>query len=167
MSVWRRVTSTLAVALTLSAVLHVPSLTRGASACIVDVIAGESIRVDAVTVKKAYRVGDTAEIRFSVSRPGREDAAGLGVPVASPVSRPAPELEVGIFVTVGDEFVYAFGDPTDEQGRSSAKVDVPPVGAGIAAEVLAVAWKTQLQGPCFIVVEQGSIELERAFVVSK
>lgn len=155
------------LALSCLVAVHASPLSGTASACILDVIAVESISVDVASAKKAYRVGEVAEIQFSVSRPGREDAAGVGVAIASPVSRPASGMEIGVFITVGDEFVYAFGDPTDEQGRSSATVEVPPVGAGAAAEVLAVAWKTQLQGPCFIVVEQGTIELERAFVVVK
>lgn len=138
------------------------------AACTLDAITLKSLTVDVRSAKSSYTVGEVAEFALSVTRPGREDVVGLGVPVDAPTSSPAEGMHTGVVVSVGEEYVFEFGDPTDADGRATARVELaPPMPLGRPARVVALSWRTQVQGPCLVVSEHGSVELARAFTVTR
>lgn len=139
-----------------------------ARACVLDVIVLETFRVDIDAAEKRYGPGDTAAIGLTVTRPAREDPLGVGVPLDSPVSRPAEGIVSAVAVSVADEYLFAFADPTDAAGKATARVKIPSsTPTGKPVRVAAFAWKTQLDAPCSKVVEQGSIERDEAFEINQ
>lgn len=162
----RRVAATASVAALVTALTHI-SMPR-AQACVLDSIVLETLRVDLKPSSNTYRTGDVAEIDLRVDRPGREDPAGLGVPVDSPVSAPVEGASAGVTLMVADEFLFAFADPTDEIGKSRARVEIPTSApAGKPVHLAGFAWKKQVETPCSTVIEQGSAELNKAFEIRK
>jgi hypothetical protein len=158
--------ATASVVVLVTALTHV-SIPR-AHACVLDSIVLETLRVELEPSAKTYRSGDIAEIDLSVERPGREDPAGLGVPIDSPVSAPVEGASAGVTLTVADEYLFAFADPTDEIGKSRAKVEIPAsTPAGKPVRVAGFAWKKQVETPCSTVIEQGSAEMNKAFEIRK
>ena len=104
--------------------------------------------------KKTYRIGETAIVHATVTRPANEDPLGLGQQFEPPMSFPAEEVNVGIGLRVGDVFLFGFG-VTDADGKADLKIDIKsyaPTGKAIAD---GFAWKRQFEAPCANVEENG------------
>ena len=104
--------------------------------------------------KKVYRVGETAVVKATVTRPANEDPLGLGQDFDPPMSFPAEEVNVGIGLRVGDVFLFGFA-VTDANGRADIEIDIKsytPAGKAIAD---GFAWKRQVEQPCANVEENG------------
>ena len=117
-------------------------------------------------VKKTYKVGETAVVNATVTRPANEDPLGLGQDFDPPKSFPAEKVNVGIGIRVGDVFLFGFS-VTDANGKATLKVDIKsytPAGKAIAD---GFAWKRQLEQPCLTVEENGYIFAPGLFKVVK
>ena len=104
--------------------------------------------------KKTYKVGETAIIHATVTRPAHEDPLQLGVTFDPPESFPAEGVNVGIGVRVGDVFLFGF-DITDANGEADIKVKIQPYTSPGTALVDAFSWERQLETPCLTVEENG------------
>ena len=104
--------------------------------------------------KKTYRIGETAIIKATVTRPAHEDPFQLGVTFEPPQSYAAPDVNVGVGVRVGDVFLFGFGI-TDENGKADVKVKIQPYTRPGTAISDGFAWKRQLETPCLTVEENG------------
>lgn len=133
---------------------------------ILDSVFVESLSVTGKAAKKRYRRGQKAVINVSVSRPGREDPAGAGIPLDPPTSAPAADALVGIGVYVGDDFLFAHGI-TDSSGNAEIKLKIPrDVPTGVA-ELETYSWKLIANYSCGSAFEFGyNIDL-KAFRVVK
>jgi hypothetical protein len=116
--------------------------------------------------KKVYEVGDTAKFHMKVTRPGPRDPLGLGVNLDSPMHEPAPDVNVGIGLRIGQVFLFGIGT-TDEKGEATVGIKLLPYTPAGTASADAVAWKVQHQDPCFTVQEIEYASDPRAFRVER
>jgi hypothetical protein len=126
-----------------------------------------TLYIEMKTDKKVYKVGDTAKIEVTVTRPSDEDPAGQGVATPRPTSIPAEDITVGVGLRIGRVFLYGFGPPTDADGKTTVSIHIKPYAPAGKAIVDIFAWKTQLDTPCLIVEEQGYHSHPGAFAVKK
>ena len=138
----------------------------GGCAPILDSVFVETLSVAGKAAKKRYRRGQNAVIEVSVSRPGREDPAGAGIPLDGSASVPAAEALVGIGIYIGEAFLFGHGI-TDGSGKAEIKIEIPKdVPTGVA-EVESYSWKLLANYSCGSAFEFGyNIDLE-AFRVMK
>jgi hypothetical protein len=126
-----------------------------------------TLYIEMKTDKKVYKVGDTAKIEVTVTRPSDEDPAGQGVPTPRPTSIPAEDITVGVGLRIGQVFLYGFGAPTDADGKTTVPIRIKSYAPAGKAIVDVFAWKTTLDTPCLIVEEQGYRSNPGAFAVKK
>lgn len=113
---------------------------------------------------KAYRVGDTAKINVTVTRPAHEDPLGLGVEQEPPESFPAEEVNVGIGLRVGDVFLFGHAI-TDANGKATVKIKIKSYTPAGRASADAYAWKTTFETTCAKVEENGYTQKPDLFQV--
>ena len=104
--------------------------------------------------KPSYKVGDTAVINVTVTRPAHEDPLGQGIPIDPPESFPAEEVNVGIGLRIGDVFLFGHA-LTDAEGLAKVKIDIKSYTPAGKASADAYAWKTVQETPCAKVEENG------------
>jgi hypothetical protein len=82
----------------------------------------KTFTVKATTPKKAYRVGQIVPVTVTVTRPGKNDPADLGVPLPEQVALPVEDANVvlGLYAPVGFP-VGAYGK-TNADGKVTLKV---------------------------------------------
>jgi hypothetical protein len=104
--------------------------------------------------RKAYKVGQTAKLTATVTRPAHEDPFGQGVAFNPPASFPAEDVVVGVGLSIGNVYLYGHGT-TNARGKAVVKVKIasytPPGSA--AADVF--ARKTQVRTICASLEEVG------------
>jgi hypothetical protein len=114
--------------------------------------------------RKAYRIGQTAKMTATVTRPAHEDPFGQGVQFDPPASFPAEDVVVGVGLSVGDVYLYGHGT-TNAKGKALIKIKIarytPPGTA--AADVF--ARKTQVRTICASLEEVGYRRVPRLFNV--
>jgi hypothetical protein len=115
--------------------------------------------------KKVYAVGDVAKFHIKVSRPGRQDPVGLGVTFDPPHQEPAPDVGVGIGMSVGDVFLFGISR-TDEKGEAVVPVRIAEYAHPGWAAVDAIAWKTAAETVCATVQETGYVSKRRAIKIT-
>lgn len=80
--------------------------------------------------KKIYKRGDTVKVDVLVTRPGREDPAGLGIPLDIPERLPAEGVTVTTVLLVDPpQYPYA-QDVTGSDGTVSFKIKLPKKVSG-------------------------------------
>lgn len=104
--------------------------------------------------KPAYKVGDTAVVNVTVTRPAHEDPLGQGIPIDPPESFPAEDVNVGIGLRVGDVFLFGHA-LTNADGLAKVKIDIKSYTPAGKASADAYAWKTVQDTPCAKVEENG------------
>jgi len=130
----------------------------------IEVVSLRTFHLEVKPDKKVYRVGDTAKINVTVTRPAHEDPAGLGIPIDPPMSFPAEDVNVGIGLRVGD--VYLFGySRTNADGLAVVKVPIKSYTPAGKAMADAYAWKTVVDTTCAKVEENGYRQLPNLFTV--
>ena len=156
----------LSAAVILAAGLVAPS-TSSAGACgAMETVALRTFHLVVHSDKKAYKVGDTATIHVTVTRPAHEDPVGAGIYQEPPESFPAENVNVGIGLRVGDVFLFGHA-MTDAEGVAGVKVKLEswtPAGTAIAD---AFAWNTQADSPCARIEENGYQQKPNIFKVVK
>ena len=114
--------------------------------------------------KPSYKVGDTAVINVTVTRPAHEDPLGQGIPVDPPESFPAEEVNVGIGLRVGDVFLFGHA-LTNADGLAKVKIQIKDYTPAGKASADAYAWKTVQETPCAKVEENGYTNAPNLFTV--
>lgn len=114
--------------------------------------------------KRSYKVGDTAKVRVTVTRPAQEDPLGQGIPLSSPESFPAEDVNVGIGLRVGDVFLFGHS-VTDADGLAIVKVKIASYAPAGKASADAYAWKTAIDTPCMRVEENGYKPVPNIFTI--
>ena len=148
-----------ALAAVLIAVLLPTSTVSAATACSGRSGNGMVTRLRTFTVtakplKPKYRLGTTAKVEVTVTRPGQEDPFGNGVPLNSPVYLPAEGVDVAVGLYRGNFYMYGVG-VTDEDGKAIISVKLNPAAppGNVIGEVGARAYYNR--GGCPDIEEEG------------
>ena len=116
-----------------------------------------------VTYPKVAEIGSTITIKVKVTRPAKEDPAGLGIPMERPIVEPAEDVIVGVGLSIG--YVFLPGAAlTNEKGIAKVKIimqDYAPADKAVHMQVY--AWKVMQQTPCATVQEDGYKAVPKAF----
>jgi hypothetical protein len=126
----------------------------------------KTFTVKAKTPKKTYRVGQIVPVTVTVTRPGKEDPADLGVPMPDGVGLPVEDANVtlGLYAPVGFP-VGAYGK-TNADGKVVLKVKA--AAKLVRSFVLeARADKRYMTSPvgCVDPVEEGTVTQHEPFDV--
>lgn len=132
----------------------------------IEVVALRTYHLEVEPTKKAYRVGETAQINVTVTRPAHEDPAGQGIPIDPPESFPAEGVNVGIGLRIGDVFLFGHS-VTDSEGLAKVRIPIKSYTPAGKAMADAYAWKTAADTPCLRVEENGYRQLPDLFTVFK
>ncbi|HEY7875252.1 MAG TPA: hypothetical protein VIG64_09025 [Actinomycetota bacterium] len=120
--------------------------------------------------KKSYRVGETAKLDITVTRPSHQDPAtdeGNELPVEPPVVQPGSEVTVGVGVYIGQVFLSG-GGITDADGHLLAKVKVQKYAKPGPAAATIYAYKRYLTDTrCVYLQEFAYLRQPDAFKVTK
>lgn len=116
--------------------------------------------------QESYAIGERAKIDLTVTRPAREDPLDLGVPLDSPSSVPAENVNLGIGIRVGDVFVAGFST-SDADGKATVVVKLPSYMRPGTASVAAYGWNVVHETPCLRVEEDGYTMVPEAFEVTR
>lgn len=118
--------------------------------------------------KQVYQRGDTVAVDVLVTRPGREDPAGLGIPLDTPERLPAEGVTVTTLVMLNSpQYPYA-QDITGSDGTVSFKIKLPKKVSG-EVDVVTHAKLVHNQGgaACSEVTEEGFLPEYPAFRVGR
>jgi hypothetical protein len=155
------------VALAMGAVtvlsLAVPASATGS--CAMDRINVLTFHVEAEAQRKTYRIGDTAKIDVTVTRPADEDPGGNGIPTPRPTSVPAEDVTVGAGAWVKQRYFYGFGPNTDKDGKSTIPVEIPSYARPGWVFVAVGAEKFVTTTVCWDIWEVGYAEDPRMFKI--
>ncbi len=114
--------------------------------------------------KPAYKVGELAKVKVTVTRPAHEDPAGAGIEQEPPESFPAEGVNVGIGLRVGEVFLFGHS-MTNEEGVAMVKIRLKAYTPAGKASADAYAWKTAVDTPCARVEENGYAQKSSLFNV--
>lgn len=126
-----------------------------------------SLRVQTEWSKKVYKVGEKAQVRVLVTRPGESDPSGNGLPMPSEVPpQPAEDIQVTSFVNNMFPLVGGY-EYTDEDGVALIRFKVPKRARGWNDVVTRATTyhATGLPNDCLDVEEEGFRYDARAFKV--
>ncbi|HEV3473520.1 MAG TPA: hypothetical protein VG408_10030 [Actinomycetota bacterium] len=116
-----------------------------------------------VTAPKVAEIGTTVTIKVLVTRPAKEDPLGQGIPMDRPFVEPAPEVIVGVGLSVGNVFLPGAA-MTDEDGLAKVKITIQDYApANKTVNMSVYAWKVAQQTPCLTVQEDGYKVVPDAF----
>lgn len=120
--------------------------------------------------KKSYRIGETAELDITVTRPSHQDPVtdeGNELPVPPPTSMPAEEVTVGVGLYIGQVFLSG-GGITDADGHTVAKVKIEKYAKPGQAASTVYAYKKYLTDTrCVYVQEFAYVRMPTAFKVTR
>ena len=161
-----------ALAAVLIAVLLPSSPVQAAAACSGRSASGgmvtrlRTFTVTAKPLKPKYRLGTTAKIEVTVTRPGEEDPFGNGVPLNSPTALPAEGVDVAVGLYRGNFYMYGVG-VTDENGKATVSVKLNPVAppGNVIGEIGARAYYNR--GGCPDIEEEGFAYYPQFFKATK
>jgi hypothetical protein len=114
--------------------------------------------------RKAYRIGQTAKLTATVTRPGHEDPFGQGIGFSPPASFPAEDVVVGVGLAVGNVYLYGHGT-TNARGKAIVKVKIMPYTPPGSADADVFARKTQVRTICASLEEVGYTRKPKLFNV--
>lgn len=125
-SVFLRVTIGLVLALSApgAAAASTAPATGSGGACGNALVFLHTLHIEAKPSKKVYQRGETIVAHMWVTRPAEHDPGGNGIPMDRPMVEPAPDVDVGTAMWVGNTYRWAFG-VTDEEGHAILKVKMP------------------------------------------
>jgi hypothetical protein len=129
-----------------------------------------SLDVKAKPVSKVYRVGETALIDVTVLRPADHNPVDPTLPWLPPPRKdPAPDVIVGVSLSVGKFSFFTGGGITGENGKTRVKIKLRSYSETGAAHLSVFAFKTAFEDParCFILQEQGFFQKRNALTVEK
>ncbi|MDQ3962484.1 MAG: hypothetical protein M3277_00980 [Actinomycetota bacterium] len=116
-----------------------------------------------VTPPKVAEIGTTVTVKVLVTRPAKEDPLGQGIPMDRPFVEPAPDVIVGVGLSVGNVFLPGAA-LTNEQGVAKVKITMQNYApANKRVDMSVYAWKVLQQTPCLTVQEDGFKVLPDAF----
>lgn len=120
--------------------------------------------------KKSYRIGQTAKLDLTVTRPSHEDPVtddGQPLPVDPPATAPADGVTVGIGLYVGDVFLSG-GGITDADGKLTAPVKIQSYAKPGTADQTIYAFKRYLtETRCVYVQEFGYVKTPKVFKITR
>ena len=122
--------------------------------------------IEAEPQSDGYKVGTTAKIDITVTRPAHEDPANQEVEFEPPTSVPAENVIVGIGVTVDQVFVPGFSR-TDADGKATVSLKLPRYMKPGTAALTVYAWNVVHESPCLRVEEDGYRQYPEAFEVTR
>jgi hypothetical protein len=114
--------------------------------------------------RKAYRIGQTAKMTATVTRPAHEDPFGEGIQFDPPASFPAEDVVVGVGLSVGDVYLYGHGT-TNARGKALIKIKIAPYTSPGTASADVFARKTQVRTICASLEEVGYKRVPKLFNV--
>lgn len=122
--------------------------------------------VEGQPTNKSYKVGTTAVVKVTVTRPGQEDPLGNGIPLNSPVSFPAEDVDVFVGLYLGNFYMYGVG-VTDEEGKATIRVKLNPnaPAGNVIGEIGAREFYNR--GGCPDIEEEGFVYYPRFFKATK
>lgn len=131
----------------------------------------ESVRVrtfyiDAQPRAESYKIGGSAKIEVTVTRPAHEDPLYAGVEIEPPASFPAENVIVGLGVHVGDVFVPGFSR-TNAEGKATVSLKLPRYMKPGTASMTVYAWNVVHESPCLRVEEDGYATYPETFEVTR
>lgn len=118
--------------------------------------------VKARPLKTTYPADGTAVVEVTVTRPGEEDPLNNGVPLNSPVSLPAEDVDVSVGLYRGNFYMYGVGI-TDAEGKALIKIKLNPYAPAGSAIGEAGARKYYNRGGCPDIEEEGFAYYPRFF----
>ena len=117
--------------------------------------------------KPVYKIGETAVIEVTVTRPAKEDPLGNGIPMDRPYVEPAEGVIVGVGLHIGRVFLPGAAI-TDAQGVAKIKIKIESYApAGQWVDMSVYAWKVVQETSCASVQEYGYEALPRQFKTTK
>ena len=129
-----------------------------------------TLHVEAEWSKKSYRVGQTAVLDITVTRPSHQDPLtdeGNDLPVPPPTSAAADQVTVGVGVYVGPVFLSG-GGVTDAEGHVVAKVKVEKYTKPGPAAATVFGYERYLtETRCVYLQEFAYLRMPQAFKVTK
>lgn len=127
-----------------------------------------SLDVEAKPESKAYRIGENVVIEVTVMRPADHNPVDPDLPWAPPPRKdPAPEVVVGVGLSVGEFSFFTGGGITGENGKTKVKIKLRSYSETGRASISVFAFKTVFEDParCFILQEQGVYQERNALTV--
>lgn len=130
-----------------------------------------STRVATFTVettwnKDVYKRGETVKVKVLVTRPGREDPAGLGIPLDPPERVPAEGVNVTTVLLVNPPYYPFDQGVTDSEGKVSFKIKLPKTVKGEVDVVTHAKLVHNQGGPaCSEIIEEEFLPEYPAFKV--
>ena len=129
-----------------------------------------SFHIDWKWDKKSYKIGQTAKLAMTVTRPSDKDPVsddGQPLPVDRPTSQPAADVTVGVGIYVGDVFLSG-GGITDAQGKVVANIKITSYTKPGSADMTIYAFKRYLtETRCVYIQEFEYIHTEGVFKVTR
>ena len=116
--------------------------------------------------RTTYKVGETAKIKVTVTRPAKEDPLGEGTPIERPYVEPAPGVMVGVGLYIGNVFLPGAA-VTNDEGLAVVRIKIENyVPVNKWADASAYAWKVVQDSPCATIQEDGYLQLPKLFKVA-
>jgi hypothetical protein len=120
--------------------------------------------------KKSYKIGQTAKLSATVTRPSDKDPVsdeGEPLPVDRPTSQPAEGVTVGIGLYIGDVFLSG-GGITDAEGKIVAPVKIQNYAKPGSADQTIYAFKRYLtETRCVYLQEFEYIHTDNVFKITR
>ncbi len=113
-----------------------------------------NFRIEAKPVRKTFPSGGTAVLDVTVTRPGEQDPAGMGIPMDGVDPMPAENINVGAGMMINDVFLPGFGI-TDANGKAKVKISIERYAKTGPADIALYAWNVIQETPCLRVEENG------------
>ncbi len=129
-----------------------------------------SLDVKAKPESKTYRIGENALIDVTVKRPADHNPVDPSLPWLPPPRKdPAPDVIVGVSLSVGEFSFFTGGGITGENGKTRVKIKIRSYSETGPASLSVFAFKTAFEDPaqCFILQEQGFYQERNALTVKK
>jgi hypothetical protein len=145
---------------------HALSVLKGKRDEQMDTVQIRTLHIEAKPVAKSYKIGKTAKVAVTVTRPSGEDPFGNGIPIPSPTSVPASDIYVGIGVNLGDVFLPAFG-VTDAEGKVTVDIKLRTYAVPGKAQVSVYAYHTDVDTACMRLEENGFQKYKDMFRVTR
>lgn len=126
-----------------------------------------TLNIEVADVKPVYKIGETAKIDVTVTRPAKEDPLGNGVPMDRPYVEPAEGVIVGVGLHIGRVFLPGAA-LTGADGVAHIKIKIESYApAGQWADTSVYAWKVLQETTCASVQEYGYRSMPHMFKTAR
>jgi hypothetical protein len=126
----------------------------------------QTFYIEAKPLKKSYTIGETVKMAVTITRPAKEDPLYNDIPMDTPLSEPAADVNVGVGLTLDDVFLAGFAI-TKADGKTVVPVKLPKYAVPAKAYVSIYAYKTDADTPCVRVDENGFRQYPDMLTVKK